>query len=348
MICVETTAKMSQTQKSGSPFPAWPRAILSAALSLLSAASSHAGVAADSKLATFQKFVNGEISIREATVYRKITERGKVINQGWWRFSWQKDGQTWYVQLLIPDKQEPSKLVPQEGNCVCGASLKEFWVVSDKDVHVAAKGQASGSCPDEYGSLYRNLMFSALSLGVPRRKDVLSVSEVRWEGVRFTTAVPTNFVLNRVTGSGAITGKLNVAPDGLPRSAEYPSLGNFMGGSVTYQHEQQSAIPVIFTVQDSKWAMRYEFLSLELGSNELQHADGFLPGDFAKAKLNRHFTYWTNDRPYSLTDRGFAPAFGLTPVGAPLRTTGTLIMLLLSVVSATFLALWYWRQRKKQ
>lgn len=66
--------------------------------------------ATNSNLIFFQDFVNGNIPIKEAIVYRNIAKLdGTWMNEEWWRFGCQDN--TYYVQRLEPDKETVQKLV---------------------------------------------------------------------------------------------------------------------------------------------------------------------------------------------------------------------------------------------
>ncbi len=121
---------------------------------------------ANAKLALFQDFVNGNVPVKEAVVYRKITKPdGTMVNQEWWRFGCQ--GSTWYVQRLRPDTNNPSSLVPLGGHQVGGASYTHLWIIDDRNVHLAAKESAEGSLLTKAG--LPTLLQTALSLGLPRK-----------------------------------------------------------------------------------------------------------------------------------------------------------------------------------
>jgi len=80
------------------------------------------------RLATFQKFVNGEVPVKEAVVYRELSKtNGTVLNREWWRLGYQND--TWFVQRLIPVATNSSHLVPRDA--ICGASFAQLWTVSE-------------------------------------------------------------------------------------------------------------------------------------------------------------------------------------------------------------------------
>jgi hypothetical protein len=76
----------------------------------------------DAAPATFQKFVNGEVPVKEAIVYRELSDTisGKVLNKEWWRFGYQND--SWFVQRLKPDTNDSSKLIPINSD-IYGASF---------------------------------------------------------------------------------------------------------------------------------------------------------------------------------------------------------------------------------
>jgi hypothetical protein len=179
----------------------------------------------EARLATFQEFVNGEVSIREAIVFRRITKSdGALVNQEWWRFGYQND--TWYVQRLTPAVDDSSKLVPLPGNTVCGASVDRLWTVGDKDVHWAARDSAAGSIPDTFGEFSRSLLLSALSLGLPRLTEVLSIEKapVTWNQTKFTSETASKRdPQGKVLAFGTATGEVVLSPEGTSASAPFAS-----------------------------------------------------------------------------------------------------------------------------
>lgn len=57
----------------------------------------------------FKSFIHGDINVREAVVYRRIsTLEGNLINQEWYRFGFQKE--TWFAQRLKPSFNDPKQL----------------------------------------------------------------------------------------------------------------------------------------------------------------------------------------------------------------------------------------------
>lgn len=327
-------------------------ATIAAALSLFRGIGSAAGdpnPETNARLATFQKFVNGEVPILEAVVYRKITKPdGSYTNQEWWRFGCQEN--TWFVERLQPASDDPSKLVPVPNGAIVGASYTHLWTVSDRNIHVAAKEFWLGSKPDTYGGFHRNLMFCALSLGLPRRMDKLTLGEspVLWNGLEFHAGVGTETNRSGTAKHLIADGKLTLGADGLPISAVWQGVGHFPGGQVAYQYEPDGAdIPSAFVAKyaDSDLVFRYEFLALKQGTNDLSGTEGYVPSMFADLKIVRDVTVWTNDKPYGLYGGKLEPNFGVKVVGRDSKSSGIIILITLAMATATILALWYWRSQ---
>jgi hypothetical protein len=309
--------------------------------------------ATNARLALFQDFVNGQVPVKEAVVYRRISKPDSTVaNQEWWRFGCQEN--TWFVQRLQPDKDDPSKLVPLPGNEVIGASHEFQWIVSDKYVDAVPKTLARGSSPDTHGAFPRSLMFCALSLGLPRRTGMASIDEaaIEWNGLRFRTVVGSKRdKTGAVLETAMIEGQLTLGENGLPASAEFPGAGQFPSGSVTYEYGVDTAgIPAAFTVEyaDSVRQYRYEFLSLTRAVDDASQADGYGPSQFADLNLVRLITVWTNDKPYSLIKGKLWPAFGARHIyGQEPRRNGPIILISLAAAASTILALWYRRSKKE-
>lgn len=268
----------------------------------------------DSVLQTFQTFVNGGLPIKEAVVCRRILNtNGIVQNEEWWRFGQQDSNRTWYLERDVPHSKNPSKLVRRTNDATVGASFANLWSVSDRNIHIADKSVSLGSGPDSYGTFGRHLMFSALSLGVPRRQDLRAItdSQIEWSGTNFTTEVTSKHGTNgSVLATARITGKLTLGTNGLPVSADIPAVGDAAACSVKYDYADSNAVlPSVFTIKYPGRIYRFEFLSLKLGTNDLSATGGYAPSLFADTTLQRHVTLWTNDRPYSLVDGKTRPAF---------------------------------------
>lgn len=311
--------------------------------------ASVSGQTVNARLDTFQKFVNGEVPIKEAIVYRKLSKTdGRLLNQEWWRFGCQEG--TWYVQRLIPDKQDPSKLVASGSDAfgTVGESFTHAWVVSDKDIHIVDKISATGSTPDTFGALERSLMFCALSLGLPRLPGMHEIedAQITWDDLAFTTTIARKSdkigaVL--VTNDTTITGTLSLDTNGKPTVAEFHGVGGFPSGSVHYEYKTADAsIPTVFLVRFPDEVFEFQFLSLTLGTNDLTETGGYVPSLFADMKVTRNITVWTNSLPYTLLNGKTIPAFE-TP--HPKRA-GPIILISLAVVSTLFLVLWYRRAGK--
>jgi hypothetical protein len=295
--------------------------------------------------------VNGEVPVKEAVVYRKITRAdGSLVNQEWWRFGWQRN--TWFAERLQPEAADSLKLVPIPNSVVCGASYTHVWSVSEKNIHVAAKDFGLGSKPDTYGGFQRNLMFSALSLGLPRRLDfpTLDDAQIGWNGLEFRTIVGNKHDQSgAVLSTSSLEGRLILRDDGLPRSAESPSIDGVSESSVLYEYESNTAgIPSIFTLKRRGWAYRYQFISCELGTNAVEQTGGFVPSQFADLKSAQYVTVWTNDKPYSVIDGNLRAAFGARIVGEKPKWNGLLILISLAVGAAIILTLWYRRSEREK
>jgi thiol-disulfide isomerase/thioredoxin len=268
--------------------------------------------AAESGLDAFQNFVNGKIPIKEATMSRKVFKAdGKLMNEEWWRFGYQ-DG-TWFVQRLMPATNDPSKLIPRENNHVCGASFSDVWVVSDENLHLVRKDMVAGSVPDNYGVFYRSLMFSAVSLGLPRKAGIRTFedSAIQWDGLKFTSAA------NKYSTNGSLvsvvprSGVLKLGDNGLPVSCDLPPTENFRGATVTYKYATtNSGIPSGFIYKNSNLQEScYEFLSLQLGSNDLSDTGGYVPSQFSTKNARRETTVWLEDKSYYLNNGKLKPSF---------------------------------------
>lgn len=296
--------------------------------------SSSSSLGQTREVKALQRFVNGDLPVKEATVYRKLTRAdGKLQNEEWWRFAWQRG--TWYVQRLQPDSNNPALLVPRPDSAICGASFSGLWAISDKDTHVAAKTSATNSLLEKNVGK-RNMMLSALSLGLPRILDVQDIEEapIEWNALEFKTSVATKRG-NKYT----ILGKLSVDANGLPASAEYSGIEEFPGGLITYEYNPESAtVPTVFTAKYAGSELRYEFLSITLGSNDLSNTGGYVPSLFAHTRGERRLTLWTNDRPYSVIQGKIVPAFEMHHRRRP---AGSIILIILAVITATFLMLLY-------
>ena len=265
----------------------------------------------ENKLTTFKSFVNGEAPVKEAVVYRELSNtNGTVLNREWWRFGYQHG--TWFVQRLMPDAANEAKLVPKDST-ICGASFAQFWIVTDKNLHIAANDVATGSLPVISSQFQRSLMFCALSLGVPRDYDALNITNafVKWDGLNFTTIVGTKRDHHGVVlATGPLNGHLTLGTNGLPASAEFSSVGQFRGGRVTFEYAPDTVgIPRSFTERYENTKFHYEFMSLVLGSNDLAQTDGYEPSAFADLKLKRTVTFYTNEFGYEQRDGMSYPSF---------------------------------------
>ncbi|HTV63657.1 MAG TPA: hypothetical protein VMH30_13920 [Verrucomicrobiae bacterium] len=319
---------------------------------LMLGSSAHAQAAND-KLLMFQKFVNGEVPIREATVYRTFSRPdGKTLVREWFRFGYQ-DG-TWYIRRLMPDPDDPSKLVPRpdDDDTVCGASLTEFWTMTDRNIDVVDKAFASGSVPDSYGEVFRNYMFRALSLGLPRQSSVLNLedSQIEWNGLSFKTTVTSKWGRGGTTlETAVITGELTLGDNGLPASALYPGVGQLPPGSVTYEYATPNAgIPSSFILKFDQSVYHYTFLSLTLGTDDLAQTGGYVPSMFGDMKIARMLTVWTNSLSWTLHGKKFYPDFGVNIIVPHRKLIGPFILISVAIVTGAILALWYKRTKTEQ
>lgn len=280
----------------------------------LVSASTGFGQTNSSKLKTFQRFVNGQVPIQEAVVYRKISEPSGYVNQDWWRFGIQ--GESWYCQRLQPDQADPSKLVPHNSleNGVAGASVRELWTVCDQFIHVADRAHASGSTPDRFGGIFRNLMMASLSLGISRDNDPLVIKSVRvkWDGLKYKSVVSTKRKDGHPAERGQIEGTLTLDNQGFVASLKQEARPNWSPRTVTYEYPPNSeGIPIRIVVRDHSLAdptntvddvIEYVFLSLKVGTDKSVGKQGYLPSMFADKNLPWVISYWTNGVGYSLHD----------------------------------------------
>ena len=281
----------------------------------------------ESDFATFQKFVNGEIPIKEAVVHRTLTLRGKLVNSQRWRFSLQDGGKSWYVQDL-----EPHNLY----HSTSGASLAQLWHVGDETLHVVDKACTERSGPYTMTDFNRSLLWLAVSLGLPCEQDALEVPSVKWMGNRFEAMQTVR------TGDGkSITrmahGEVKLK-DGRP-SETVDESGRVIA---TYEYPDAGPIPKAWIASGGE--VRFEFERLELGTNALCGAEGFLPGSFATTS-NVHCSIWTNDVAYMVTDSGLWRASDIVQP----RKTGSMAMI--AIVAVTFfscLVLYYANQKKRK
>lgn len=260
------------------------------------------GQEADPRLATFKAFVNGGVPVKEAVVYREVSKAdGTLVNKEWWRFGWQSG--TWYVQRLVPNTNDPAKPFTRASDSVIGASLTNVWSVSDRNLHLAENAVARGSKPDSYGAFERSLMLGALSLGLPRNSQLHAIldGQIGWGLLTFSTPTTTK----------RVSGRIELGDDGLPVAAIVPAEGDFPGQTTVYEFAPTNVgIPKVFVIKSSDGlTVRHEFLSLQLGTNDLTATGGYVPALFADMKLQRGVTVWTNDLDYFLSDGEFRPSF---------------------------------------
>jgi thiol-disulfide isomerase/thioredoxin len=271
------------------------------------------GQEADPRLATFKAFVNGGVPVKEAVVYREVSKAdGTLVNKEWWRFGWQSG--TWYVQRLVPNTNDPAKPFTRASDSVSGASLTNVWSVSDRNLHLAENAVARGSGPDSHGAFERSLMLDALSLGLARNSSVHTILDghIGWRLLAFSTPVASRRD-NRgtVTATARVSGRIELGDNGLPVTAIVPAEGDFPGETTVYEFAPTNVgIPKVFvTKSPDGHTVRHEFVSLQLGTNDLTATGGYAPALFADMNLQRGVTVWTNDLSYFLRDGEFQPSF---------------------------------------
>jgi len=303
------------------------------------------------RLGRFQKFVNGEIPVKQGLMLRTLSNaNGKVLNREWWRFGCQDD--TWYVERVVPDTNNPLKFVSAAWGTVCGASTTRYWSISDQNIHLVDRDKAVSSGPESFGEFSRSLLSSGLALGLPRRHGALEFDEIEWNGLAFTTTVGSKWdKRGTILATMVITGKLALGENGLPISAECPGAGQLPASSVTYEYGQTNkGIPSIFVEKITDHTYRYEFLSLTLGRNDLVGPDGYVPSMFGDMKIKRDVTVWTNSYSYSVINGKLQPNFGITlyePGKIRPWHRRFIIASCTFAVVAIILGLWYWRSKAR-
>ncbi len=289
------------------------------------------GAPSGSEAETFKEFVNGRVPIKEAVVYRAISGNdGALKNEDWWRFGYELGN--WYVERLQPDPTNKLALVPKGRKQVYGASSSNLWAVSEQDLHLAVRSAGTNSMLDHNRS-HRNMMFAALSLGVPRNLNVQTVedSQIVWRGWNFST-----FVVVSGTPAKPVAGWVRTNPDGLPASAEYRSEDGAINGLVDYEYgDDHQAIPLVFTARYDNARYRYEFLSLKLGVSDPPQSGGYTPEQFADLKRERHVTIWSNSTPHSLINSNLVSAAAVNHG----QKSRLIILALLVCVSVLFLVI---------
>ena len=316
---------------------------------LFLAASAGAQTTNSEALRLFQKFVNGEVPVKEAIVYRKITWTNQnKINQEWWRFGYQENGRTWFVQRLVPGETNNFVPAPPDGG-ICGASYSNYWCMSEDNIHLVDKTNYAGSIPDRYGSFPRSLMYASLSLGIPRLREIMELDDsyVEWHGPEFRTLVGVKS--NEKNGAAGITNmesSIILNSSGHPILIQMPSAGGMPPGSVTYEYAEKTAnlLPSAFSWIIDGTTYRYEFLSLVLGTNDLAQTGGFAPPLFGDVSRVKFVTVWTNSLSWTVRNGKLDPDF---IVEKPKRT-GAFVLTVILVVTGTFLALLYQRQNKNK
>lgn len=281
----------------------------------------------ESDFATFQKFVNGEIPIKEAVVHRTLM-KGKLVNSQRWRFSLQDGGKSWYVQNL------ESQYNPN--HTTCGASLAQLWVVGDKALDVGDKACAEGSGPYKMTRFERSLLWRAVSLGLPCEQDALQVPPVKWMGSRFEAMKTVPITGQEKSISQMAHGEVKLK-DGRP-SETVDESGRVIA---TYEYEDAGPIPKAWIAYGGE--VRIEFERLELGTNALCGEEGFLPGSFATS-FNLLCSIWTNDVEYNVKQSGLWRASGVVQP----RKTGSMAMIAIVAVTFSGVCLYYMRTKKSE
>jgi thiol-disulfide isomerase/thioredoxin len=267
------------------------------------------------KLVTFEQFVNGSVPIKEAVIVRELCKtNGAVLEKEAWRFGLQNE--TWYFQRLRPDSVNSSMPLPAVDTLVSGASTAELWIVDDQNLQIVAKNVASGSLPYRHSEMCYNYILSAISLGVPRKLDVMSPSEspVRWTGLQFDSAVVSKRDRNhKEIATSKLTGQVRLGTNGLPALVTYPQTGQYPAGAVNYEYAPDTVgIPNAFTAKYADEIFHYKFVSLVLGSNDLAQTKGYTPSLFADMTRKRRVYFYTNDLPYEQRDGKSYPSFHAT------------------------------------
>ncbi len=58
------------------------------------------------RVETFRRFVNGDVPVKEAVVFREYLKAdGKLLNREWYRFAFERResrGETWFLERLAP------------------------------------------------------------------------------------------------------------------------------------------------------------------------------------------------------------------------------------------------------
>lgn len=308
------------------------------------AALGASATAADAAIERFQRFATGREPVQEAVVYRKVSEsNGKIVAQEWLRFGYQ--GDTYYMQYLKPDTNNPARLAPVPPNRVWGASRTHLWIVSDEHVKLAEKAVSAGSLPERYGAFPKDMMLRALALGVP----TTDLEGIRWSGADLTARVVTRRdPRGKPLETNLIHGTLALGPEGLPVQLTTAPRGGYPGRTVVYEYSGHAAgLPFAFTQlskEPGENSYRYEFLTLKLGEANLAETDGYVPMMFADKDRARMATVYTNRFGYTVTQGGLVPAFETVNP----RSIGTFALGGAVIGVAAFLMLWYRRSKQSK
>jgi len=324
--------------------------LLSSCLAILLFWSSNLdGQTTGAESATFQDFVNGKVAIKEAVFYREIIKSdGTVEHQDWWRFGLGLDGNTWYVQQLQPSTNDAMLLVSKPGHSVYGASSSNVWIISDTDINIVDRKNVKNSLL-EHNTAYRNIMHSALSLGLPRLLNVIDITDaqIQWDGLKFSSKVGVKFDKKGLpTETVVVKGAITPDASGRPATATFSSVDDAYNYSVTYEYkDDRSNIPKVFVMNRAASKSRYEFLTMTFADDN-SVSDEFKPTQFADMRFQRHVTLWSNQSPYSVFNGALTPAHLAAPTN---ERKGTFFLLLLTGISAAFLVLLgrHWKQQTK-
>ncbi len=276
----------------------------------------------------FKKFVNGQVPIKEGMMYRTLWKNGRVVNREQWLFSLQDGGRSWYVYNVTFNR----------GHQTMGASLTQLWCVGDKLVDVVDKTRAKGSTVYDGGFVMRGFLREAVSLGIPFEDMTVEMKPVKWTGTHFESL--------RRAGVGPRS-VIRVAHGKVRLRDGRPSELVDDHGRITaiYEYQDMGPIPRAWTQTVGPYVVRDELVRLELGTNALCGARGFLPGSFARSANLLCFVE-TNGATYAVTERGLWNT--ADRVKASPRTTGSVAMIAIVVAAFSALFAYYIIQKKER
>jgi|GEM_PF-2731972 len=303
------------------------------------------------RLGRFQKFVNGEIPVQEAIVYRTVAKtNGIVFNKQWWRFAYQEG--TWYCQQLKPDDSNPTNLIPSAMNGVCGKSYTSFWKINDAIIEVADKNFVRDSHLDYV--FERFLMLSALSLNLPRITQAFDIQDsyIEWDNLKYRSIVVSKRDKANKVAKSPIEGWLVLGADGAPILSEHPGVGVFPAGKTHYYYTSLAeSIPTEFISTNDVSIVDEKFILLKLGKTDLKKTGGYVPSMFADMKVHRDVAVWTNSKSYYLENGKLVDTSTILTFDNQKKQKGferlTVSLCVLAAVSA-FLTLWRWRMGKNR